>query len=181
MSFLWPGLLWLLGLIPLLAAAYIWMLRRRRRFVVRYASLSLVRAALPRHSRLRRHLPFALFLLALAGLVIALARPVTIVSVPTGRATIMLAMDVSGSMCSTDISPNRLEAAQLAAISFIESQRSNTQIGIVAFAGFAELIMPPTTDQAVLEEAIVSLTTGRWTALLALLAISLSWRWRPFP
>ena len=146
MDLLWPGYLALLGIIPLTLAVYIWAQRRRRRYAVRYSSLALVREALPGHSRLRRYLPLALFLLALAGLVIALARPVAIVSVPTGRATILLAMDVSGSMCSTDIPPNRLEAAQEAAMSFIESQKSSTQIGIVAFAGYAELVLPPTTD-----------------------------------
>ncbi len=165
MSFLWPGFLLLLGLVPLLVAVYIWMLRRRRRFAVRYSSLVLVREALPHRSRLRRHLPFALFLLALAGLAIAVARPVAIVSVPTGRANIMLAMDVSWSMCSTDIPPNRLEAAQAAALSFVESQDSSTQIGVVAFAGFAELILMPTNDEEMLRDAIESLTTGRWTAI----------------
>jgi Ca-activated chloride channel family protein len=165
MALLWPGFLLLLGLIPLIVAAYIWMLRRRRRFAVRYSSLTLVREALPHYSRLRRHLPLALFLLALAGLVIALARPVTVVSVPTGRATIILAMDVSRSMCSTDIPPNRLRAAQVAAMSFIEDQETSTQIGVVGFAGFAELILTPTTDQEALEDAVESLTTGRWTAI----------------
>jgi Ca-activated chloride channel family protein len=135
MDLLWPGFLFLLGLIPLIVAVYIWMLRRRQRFAVRYSSLVLVREALHHQSHFRRHLPFLLFLLALVSLVTALARPVAIVSVPTGRATIMLAIDVSGSMCSTDIRPNRLTAAQAAAMSFIESQESSTQIGIVAFAG----------------------------------------------
>lgn len=165
MHFLWPWFLLLLGLIPLMVAVYTWMLRRRRRFAVRYSSLALVREALPHRSRLRRHLPFALFLLALAGLAMALARPVAIVSVPTGRANIMLAMDVSWSMCSTDIPPNRLEAAQAAAMSFVEGQKSSTQIGVVAFAGFAELIVIPTNDQEMLRDAIESLTTGRWTAI----------------
>ena len=165
MALLWPGFLFLLGLIPLIIAAYIWILRRRRRFAVRYSSLSLVREALPHPSRWRRYLPLALFLLALASLVIALARPVAIVSVPTGRANIILAMDVSRSMCSTDIPPNRLRAAQEAAMSFIESQKASTQIGVVAFAGFAELILPPTTDAEVLGDAVESLTTGRRTAI----------------
>src|SRR5919199_2979887 len=98
MDLLWPGFLLLLGLLPLIVAVYIWMLRRRRRFAVRYSSLALVRPALPRYSRLRRHLPFALFLLALTGLIVAMARPVRIVSVPTGQATIILALDVSHSM-----------------------------------------------------------------------------------
>jgi Ca-activated chloride channel family protein len=165
MHLLWPGFLLLLGLIPLIIAVYIWMLRRRRRTAVRYSSLVLVREALPHQSRLRRHVPFALFLLALAGLVIALGRPVAIVSVPAGRATIILAMDVSRSMCSSDIPPNRLRAAQAAALSFIQSQEPSTQMGIVAFAGYAELIQAPTTDQEVLEDVVESLTTGRRTAI----------------
>src|SRR6476659_8233039 len=122
MDLLWPGFLLLLAIVPLLIAAYIWMLRRRRRFTVRYSSLSLVRAALPRFSRWRRHLPFALFVLGLTSLIIALARPVAIVSVPTGQTTVILAMDVSRSMCATDIAPNRLEAAEAAATKIIQSQ-----------------------------------------------------------
>ncbi|HET7089030.1 MAG TPA: VWA domain-containing protein [Anaerolineae bacterium] len=165
MALLWPGFLLLLGLVPLIVAVYIWMLRRRRHFAVRYSSLALVRAALPHPSRLRRHLPFALFLLALASLVIALGRPVAIVSVPTGQTTIILAIDVSRSMCSTDIEPNRLEAAKAAALSFIQRQPFGTQIGIVAFAGFAALIQPPTTDQEVLQDAIESLAPARRTAI----------------
>jgi Ca-activated chloride channel family protein len=165
MDLLWPGSLLLLGLIPLIIAAYIWVLRRRRRFVVRYSSLSLIREALPRHSRLRRHLPFALLMLALGSLVVALGRPVAVVSVPTGQTTIILAIDVSRSMCATDIAPNRLVAAQEAALSFIRSQRPGTQMSVVAFAGFAEVVQPPTTDQDALVAAIESLTTGRRTAI----------------
>ena len=165
MDLLWPGFLFLLGLIPLIVAVYIWMLRRRRRFAVRYSSLALVREALPQHSRLRRHFPFALFLLALVSLVIAVGRPVAIVSVPAGQVTVILAIDVSRSMCSTDIPPNRLKAAEAAALSFIQRQNSSTQIGIVAFAGFAELIQPPTSDQEVLQDAVESLLTGRRTAI----------------
>jgi Ca-activated chloride channel family protein len=165
MSMLWPGALLLLVLIPVIIGLYIWMLRRRRRFAIRFSSLSLVRQALPRYSRLRRHLPFALFVLALASLVVALARPVSIVAVPAGRTTIILTMDVSRSMLQSDILPNRLEAAEAAALSFIESQNSTRQIGIVAFAGFAEMTQPPTSDQEALEAAIGSLTTGRGTAI----------------
>lgn len=165
MDILWPGALLLLGLIPLLIAVYVWVLRRRRRFTVRYSSLALVRAALPRFSRLRRHLPFALFLLALTCLALALGRPVAIAAVPTSQTNIILALDVSMSMCSTDIPPNRLQAAEEAALSFVESQRAGTRIGIVAFAGFGELITTPTTDPEILADAIQSLTTGRRTAI----------------
>jgi len=138
---------------------------RRRRYAVRYSSLSLVRAALPQQSPWRRHLPMALFLLGLISLVIALGRPTASVVVPSGQATIVLAMDISGSMCATDIEPNRLLAAEEAALSFIRSQRSNTQIGIVVFAGFSEIIQSPTRDQDALEAAIRSLTTARRTAI----------------
>jgi Ca-activated chloride channel family protein len=165
MDWLWPGSLLLLAILPLLVAAYIWMLRRRRRFAVRYSSLSLIRAALPQQSRWRRHIPFILFLFALASLLIAAARPAAIVSVPTGQTTIILTIDVSRSMCSTDIQPNRLQAAEAAAVSFIQRQKSTTQISIVAFAGFAEIIQPPTTDQEALLAAVESLTTGRRTAI----------------
>jgi Ca-activated chloride channel family protein len=165
MDLLWPWFLVLLGLIPLIVAVYIWMLRRRRRFAVRYSCLALVREVLPHQSRLRRHLPFALFLVALVSLVIALGRPVAIVSVPTDQTTIILAIDVSGSMRSIDIPPSRLGAAEAAALSFIQRQKSTTQIGIVAFSGFAELIQPSTTDQEALQAAVESLTTGRRTAI----------------
>jgi Ca-activated chloride channel homolog len=165
MAWLWPGFLYLLVLIPVFVGVYIWMLRRRRRFAVRYSSLSLVREALPRTSWLRRHLPFALLLLALASLVIALSRPAAIISLPTNQTTIILTIDVSGSMRSMDIQPNRLEAAEAAALSFIQRQKSTTQIGLVAFSGFADLIQPPTTDQEALQAAVESLTTGRGTAI----------------
>src|SRR5258708_38726426 len=152
MDLLWPWFLALLALVPLLIAAYIFVLRRRR-YAVRYSSLSLVRQVVRRQSWVRRHLPFGLFLIALSSLTLALARPVSVVSVPTGQVTIMLAIDVSRSMCSTDIPPSRIEAAKAAALSFIRHQPSNTQIGIVAFGGFAELVQPPTSDQGVLTAA----------------------------
>jgi Ca-activated chloride channel family protein len=176
MEFLWPGFLFLLGLIPVLVGLYIWMLRRRR-FAVRYSSLELVRAALPKRSNWRRHLPVALFLLGLTSLVFALGRPVAILNVPTNQTTIILTIDVSGSMRSRDILPSRLQAAEEASFSFVQHQKSTTQIGLVAFSSFAELIQPATTDQAALQAALDSLTVGRRTAigsgiLVALDAIS---------
>jgi Ca-activated chloride channel family protein len=164
MGLLSPGFLLLLAVLPALVAIRVWMLRRRRSGL-RYSSLSLVRDALPGTSRVRRHLPFALFVVALASLVVAMARPINIVSVPAGQTTVILAMDVSRSMCATDIPPNRLLAAEAAAAAFIERQRSTTQIGIVAFAGFAEIVQSPTTDQEVLLDVVENLTTGRRTAI----------------
>ena len=165
MSLLWPGFLSLFLLIPLAVLIYIWILRRRRRFAVRYSSLSLVREAAAKQSWLRKHLPFVLFLLALASLVLALTRPVATVMIPSNEATVILAVDVSLSMCSTDIPPNRLEVAKDAALSFVKDNSSGRQVGIVAFAGFAELIQPPTTDIRDLQNAIGILSPARRTAI----------------
>jgi Ca-activated chloride channel homolog len=165
MNLIWPGFLILLGLIPILVGIYIWMLRRKRRYVVHYSSLSLIRAALPQQSQFKRHFPFALFLVALLSLIVALGRPTTTTTVPAGRATVILSIDISRSMLQTDIRPSRLQAAEQAALSFVQSRANNTQIGVVVFAGFAQLVQPPTTDQEALMTVIDSLTTGRGTAI----------------
>lgn len=165
MTFLWAGLLWLLVAVPILVALYVWVQRRRRPVAARYSSLALIRAARPGSSRLRRHLPFAIFALAIASLAVALGRPAVVLSVPVNETTVILAMDVSGSMCSTDIRPTRLEVAQAAATRFIERQAAQTQIGIVAFSGLAAIIQAPTGDRATLTAAVESLLTGRWTAI----------------
>lgn len=165
MSLLWPGFLYLGLLIPLAIAIYVWFLQRRRRFAVRYSSLSLVREAATKQSWLRRHFPFLLFLLALASLVFALGRPVATVMIPSNKATVILAVDVSRSMCSTDIPPNRLEVARDAALTFIQNNAAGRQVGIVAFAGFAELIQPPTSDLRLLENAVGYLAPARRTAI----------------
>jgi Ca-activated chloride channel homolog len=165
MNLIWPGFLILLILAPILIGFYIWMLKRKRRDVIRYSSLSLVYAAQPQTSRFKRHFPFALFLVALLSMVVALGRPTTFTTVPAGQATVMLSIDISRSMLQTDIPPSRLRAAEQAAMSFVQSRASNTQIGIVVFAGFAHLVQPPTTDQEALLTIIDSLTTGRGTAI----------------
>ena len=165
MELLWPGFLYLLALIPILVFFYILILRRRRPYAVRFSSLSLVREAVGKQSQVRRHLPFVLFLLAMSSLVVAMGRPVTTVTLPAANATIILTIDVSRSMCSTDISPNRLEAAKSAALDFIEAQEANVQIGVVAFAGYAVVIQEPTIDRNLLETAVQNLTTARRTAI----------------
>jgi Ca-activated chloride channel homolog len=165
MDFLSFGFLALLVVVPILVVAYVVSLRRRRPTGARYSSLSLIRAALPGASRLRRHLPFVLFAVAVGSLAIAFARPAVVLSVPANETTIILTIDVSGSMCSSDIAPTRLQAAEAAAIEFVKSQGSKTQIGIVAFSGFAAVVQPPTSDQQTLIEALQSLTTGRRTGI----------------
>lgn len=165
MGLLWPAYLLFLAAIPLVVLAYVLVLRRRRRFAVQYSSLSLIRQAMPDGIRWRRHLPFVLILLALALLFLALSRPFANVTVASSRTTVMLALDVSLSMCANDVYPNRLTVAQDAAERFIESQESGTQVGIVAFAGIAQLIVPPTTDREILKDAVSNLTTARMTAV----------------
>jgi Ca-activated chloride channel family protein len=165
MSLLWPWLLPLLLLIPAILILYIWMMRRRRKFAVTYSSLSLIREALPKRARWRQHLPFALFLLGLASLIVAMTRPAAEIEVPLSRTSIILALDVSRSMCATDVFPNRMAVAQEAALRFIEKQAAGTQMGIVAFAGFAEIIVPPTNDKEALQEAVRNLTTSLGTAI----------------
>ena len=165
MGLLWPMFLLLLIALPLLALAYMLMLRRRRRFAVQYSSLSLIRQAMPGGFRWRRHLPFVLAVLAIALLILALARPYANVSVASTRTTVILALDVSLSMCADDINPNRLTVAQEAAVGFIESQEPGTRVGIVAFAGIAQLVVAPTTDREALVESVSNLITARRTAV----------------
>jgi Ca-activated chloride channel family protein len=165
MSLIWPGALIALLIIPLAVGVYILLTRRRRKFTIRYSSLSLVSQAASHQSWVRRHLVFVLFLLALTSLAFALARPQATVTVPSNKATIVLAIDISHSMCAIDIAPNRLEVAKDAAQEFIQDHRSGRQIGVVVFAGFAELIQPPTTDLRALNDSIENLTTARRTAI----------------
>ena len=165
MTFSWPWALLSLLIIPIVCGI-MWLLRRRRRrAVVRVTSIALVRAALPGRSRWTRLLPTLLLLLGLATLGIGAARPQASLLVPSNSTTIMLAIDVSGSMCSTDVDPNRITVAQKAAIAFIQSQRGGVKIGLVAFAGVAGLQVPPTTDTDKLIEAINNLSTARGTAI----------------
>lgn len=165
MSFLWPTFLLFLLLVPLLIAIYIWSLRRKRKYAVTYSSLALIREAMPKHAWWRRHLPFIFFMLGVTFLITAVSRPQAEVDVPLSRTTIMLAIDVSRSMCATDVDPNRLSVAQEAAIAFIEDQADDIRIGIVAFAGFAEIIVPPTNDKEQLQAAIANFTTSIGTAI----------------
>ena len=165
MSFSTPLALLLLVVVPLLLGGYVWQLRRRRKHAVRFSNVALIREALPKRSRWRRHVPIALFLAAIAGLAIATARPNVSVDVPRSRTSIILTLDVSGSMCSTDVQPNRLAAAQEAARSFVKKEVAGTRIGLIAFADFAQLLVPPTTNKSKLIGAIDSLTTARGTAI----------------
>ena len=165
MSFSWPWALLALLVIPLLFAAW-WLTRlRRRRAAVLVTSIALVRTAMPGRSRWRRRIPAALLALGLAVLAVGAARPQATVPVASSSATIMLALDVSGSMCSTDVKPNRITAAEQAASAFIKSQTGGPRIGLVAFASTAVVLVPPTADTKQLLSALGGLTTSFGTAI----------------
>jgi len=164
LTFLWPEFLWLLLLVPLAVGLYVLLLYRRKKMALRYANLGMVKAAMGAVGW-RRHVPPALMLLALTLLLIAVARPTALVSLPSTRATVMLVMDVSGSMRATDVNPSRLEAAQTAAKQYIKSQPRDVVIGIVAFAATAFLVQSPTVDHAALDNAIDHFELQRGTAV----------------
>jgi Ca-activated chloride channel family protein len=165
MSFLWIRMLWLLLLVPALVVIYILLQRRRQKYAVRYASLSLVKDALGRGPGLRRHIPPILFLFGLAIMIVALARPATTVVLPSQQGTVILALDISGSMRAEDLQPNRLGAAKAAARAFVEKQPKNVRIGIVAFSTTSALVQAPTKDRDQVMAAITRLATQRGTAV----------------
>jgi len=165
MSFSWPWALLTLLVIPLVFAVWWLTRRRRRRAAVRVTSIALVRTALPGRSRWRRRIPPVLLTLGLAVLAVGAARPQATVPVASSSATIMLALDVSGSMCSTDVQPNRITAAEHAATAFIDSQTGGPRIGLVTFAGTAVVLVPPTADTKQLISALGGLTTSFGTAI----------------
>ncbi len=173
MNFLWPELLWLLLALPLLVVLYLLLLRRRKKFALRYASLGLVKEAIGTGSRFRRHLPPLLFLTALALMLVGIARPTATVTLPTQQETIILAMDVSGSMRAKDVEPNRLAASQNAARAFVKELPPKTRIGVVAFAGTASLVQPPTHSREDVLAAIDRFHLQRGTATGSAILVSL--------
>ena len=164
MRFLWPQALWLLLLVPLLVAAYLWALRRRRLQALVYPSLLLVRPALGAQRLWRRHVPPLLMLLALALGLLGLSRPSARVTLPADYMTLVMAMDVSRSMLAEDVPPSRIVAAQNAARDFVQALPSSVRVGIVSFAGNAQLVQPVTQDREALREAIDRFQLQRGTA-----------------
>ncbi|HYG56399.1 MAG TPA: VWA domain-containing protein [Burkholderiales bacterium] len=171
MTFLWPEFLWLLLLVPAIVALYFYALRGRKKSAVRLASLSLVReAAAPAW---RRHVPPAMLLVALAVMIAAIARPAAVITLPSSHETVILAIDVSASMRANDVEPSRIEAAQAAARAFVNEQPRSTRIGIVAFAGSAALVQPPTANRRDVLLAIDQLQLQHATAIGSGLLVSL--------
>jgi Ca-activated chloride channel family protein len=173
MTFIWTEMLWLLLLVPLLVALYLWALRRKKSSL-RYGNLALVKQALGKSVGWRRHLPPALFLTAITILIFAVARPAAVIELASSRATVILAMDVSGSMRARDVEPSRMEASQQAAKNFIRDQPADVQIGIVAFAGAAVLVQTPTLDREALVAAVDRFDLRRGTAVGAGVLTSLA-------
>jgi len=173
MTFLWPDSLWLLLAVPLLVGLYVVVLRRRKKLALRYASLSMVREAIGIGQRARRHVPPILFLIGLTLMIVAMARPTALVTLPTQHETIILAMDVSGSMRAVDVQPTRLAAAQEAARAFINDQPHNVKIGIVSFAGTAAVVQAPTENREDLIAAIDRFQLQRATAIGSGILVSL--------
>jgi Ca-activated chloride channel homolog len=165
MSFTWPSMLWLLALVPVLIAVYLRVLRRQRQNTIRYAGLVHVTNARGRGPRFRRHVPALLFLLAVGASVVALARPSATLMLPGFRGTVILSLDVSGSMRAMDIKPTRMDAVKGAARTFVNAEPQGMRFGIVAFSGAAIIVQTPTTDKAEVLAAIDRLSPQMYTAI----------------
>jgi Ca-activated chloride channel homolog len=173
MSFAWAFLLPLLLVAPVVLGVYLWSLHRRRKQAVTYSSVALLRSVIPARSRWRRHLPVGLLVASLGVLAIASARPQVSRNVPIARTSIILALDVSRSMCATDVDPNRLSVEQKAAKEFVDNQVSGTRMGLIIFSGTAQLAVAPTRDRSPLQQAIDNLATANGTAIGAAILKSL--------
>ena len=174
MTFQWPSLLWTLALVPLLAGLYLWLLRRRRRSTVRLASIAVAREALGKGPGWRRHVPPVLLGLAITALLLASARPMAVIQLPLSQRTIMLAMDVSGSMRATDVEPNRMVASQNAAKAFVNALPRDVRVGIVSFAGTAAVVQAPTVSRDDIIAAIDRFQMQRATATGSGIVLSLA-------
>ena len=164
MSFFWPKMLWLLALLPLLVLLYLWVLKRKRRTTVRLASVHIAKLAAAARPGWRRHVPPVLLLLAVAALLLAVARPTATLTLPLAERTIILAMDVSGSMRAEDVKPNRLVASQEAAKAFVNNLPREVRVGVVSFAGTAAVVQAPTDSREDVLKAIDRFQLQRGTA-----------------
>jgi Ca-activated chloride channel homolog len=164
----------LLGLVvvPLLVAAYVRHERGRGSYVARFANLALLPNLVDRAPGWRRHLPVAILLVALAAMVVGVARPHATVSVPREEATVVLAIDVSRSMAAKDVEPSRLGAARAAANAFLRKVPEKFRVGVVSFASRAVVAVPPTADRSLVRGALAALRPGEGTALGDAIALS---------
>ncbi len=165
MSFAWPIALLGLGLVALAGIAYVVAQRRRRRYVVRFTNLALLENVVADSPRWRRHIPATLTLLALTALVIGMARPQVAVAVAREEATVILAMDSSGSMTATDVAPDRMTAAREAASTFVKDLPKGFRVGVVSFSDQADIVVPPTDDRDEALRGLGTLVADNGTAL----------------
>jgi Ca-activated chloride channel homolog len=172
-KFLWPEMLLACAIAPLFIFLYWWVLKRRKKIALPYANLALVKEALSGQTSWRRHLPPTLFFLGLCALLFSLARPAALITLPSQHETVVMAMDVSGSMRAKDVEPNRIVASQNAAKSFVNDQPRTTRIGLVTFAATASLVQPPTRSKEDLVEAIDRFQLQRGTAVGSGILVSL--------
>jgi Ca-activated chloride channel family protein len=159
-TWLAPQRLWLLIGVLALAGIYVHMQRRRSRYAVRFTNLRLLDRVAPKRPAWRRHVPASLFLAMMALLVVGFARPSAEIKVPRERATVMVAVDVSTSMLATDVRPDRLSAAKMAARKFVDGLPKEFNVGLVAFAGSAAVVVAPSTDREALQTGIRRLAEG---------------------
>ena len=174
MNFQWQELLWLLLVVPALVLLYLWLLHRRKKTAVRFASVALVKQALGKGPGWRRHVPPVLMLLAVTTLLLATARPMAVLKLPSNQETIILAMDVSGSMRAADVQPNRLVASQEAAKAFVSGLPRSVRIGVVSFAGTAAVVQAPTFSREDVVAAIDRFQLQRGTAIGSGIVLSLA-------
>jgi Ca-activated chloride channel homolog len=173
MTFLWPELLWLSLAVPAIVVAYLLVLRRKKKLALRYASLSMVQEAMGASRRFRRHIPPLIFLLALISMLIAISRPAAVVTLPYQYETVILAIDASGSMRATDVSPTRIAAAQAAARSFVADQPRSTRLAVVSFAATASVVQAPTLNREDILAALDRIQLQRGTAIGSGILVSL--------
>jgi Ca-activated chloride channel homolog len=174
LTFIWPEMLWGLIALPLLVLLYVWLQRRRKKTTLRYASLGLVREALGKSIAWRRHLPPVLMFVAIAALLLAAARPAAVITLPSQQETIVLAIDVSGSMRAADVLPDRMTAAKEAAKAFVAELPRSVRIAVVQFAGTAAVVQAPTLSRDDVVAAIERFQLQRGTAIGSGIVLSLA-------
>lgn len=174
MTLLLPESLWLLLLLPFILALYLWIVCRRSVFAIRYPSLALAKAAGYQSTLWRRHMPFAITLIALALLVLAAARPTALFGSPVMKQEILLAMDVSVSMLATDVLPDRLRSSQRAAKKFIEELPPGIRVGVIAYGGTAHVVQKATASHADAIAAVEGLKIQRSTAIGSAILLALN-------
>lgn len=165
MTFTWPVILWGLILVPILAALYVLAQRRRRKYAVRFTNLALLKHVATRGPGMRRHIPPLLYLLGLGALLLSLARPMAVIAVPREQSTVMLVMDVSGSMTADDLQPNRMAAARRAASTFVAELPQTIEVGLVTFNNRAAVQASPGTDRNAVLRSINNLSANGGTAI----------------